>query len=82
MNDIQHKALTERERQCLDLLTQGLWNPEIAERLGLARETVHGHLKHAFVKIGAKNRIEAAVIWTCENCPERTQSVEGHCPIY
>ena len=55
-------GLTEIELKILRLLTEGLNNEEISRTTRLARETVKGHLKALFPKLGVKNRTEAAVL--------------------
>jgi len=54
--------LTEIELKILRLLTEGLNNDDISRTTRLARETVKGHLKSLFPKLGVKNRTEAAVL--------------------
>ena len=51
--------LTERERQVLDLLAQGLTNKEIAERLVITTNTVKRHLKAIFEKLNVHTRSAA-----------------------
>lgn len=51
--------LTAREREVLDLLVEGLTNPEIAERLFISPNTVKRHLKAIFEKLGVKTRAAA-----------------------
>jgi DNA-binding NarL/FixJ family response regulator len=51
--------LTGREWEVLDLLIDGSGTAEIAERLGLALETVRSHVKHVLRKLGVSSRGEA-----------------------
>jgi DNA-binding NarL/FixJ family response regulator/class 3 adenylate cyclase len=44
--------LTERERQVLDLIAQGLPDEEIAERLAISPRAVEAHVRQIFVKLG------------------------------
>lgn len=53
--------LSKRETEILELLTQGLANKEIADRLGLSTETVRVHLKRIYDKLHVHSRTEAAV---------------------
>jgi DNA-binding NarL/FixJ family response regulator len=52
-------ALTDREREVLDLLAQGLTNKEIAEKLFITTNTVKRHLKAIFEKLGVHTRSAA-----------------------
>ena len=52
-------ALTEREREVLDLLARGLTNKEIAEKLVITTNTVKRHLKAIFEKLDVHTRSAA-----------------------
>jgi len=51
--------LTERERDVLKLMVEGLTNNQIAERLVVSRSTVKFHVSSILSKIGASSRTEA-----------------------
>jgi HD-GYP domain-containing protein (c-di-GMP phosphodiesterase class II)/DNA-binding CsgD family transcriptional regulator len=53
--------LTERQVEVLRLVSRGLSNSEIAERLVLSRRTVEHHVQDIYVKIGASTRAGAAM---------------------
>ena len=52
-------SLTNREREILALLADGLGNKQIAARLGISTNTVKTHLELLFEKIGVSSRAEA-----------------------
>jgi DNA-binding NarL/FixJ family response regulator len=52
-------TLTDREREVLELLAQGLTNKEIAEKLVITTNTVKRHLKAIFEKLGVHTRSAA-----------------------
>lgn len=52
--------LSEREREVLALLAEGLRNREIAERLIISEPTVKTHVRHVLEKLRIRNRAEAA----------------------
>src|SRR3954469_5309070 len=53
-------SLTERERDVLELIGQGLSNREIAERLFLAEKTVKNYVTSVLAKLGMQRRTQAA----------------------
>lgn len=62
MSKFKEKAsLTEREKEVLDLVAEGMLNKEIAKKLFLSEKTVKNHLNTIFKKIGVTNRTNAAL---------------------
>jgi DNA-binding NarL/FixJ family response regulator len=55
------ETLSPREREILDLLTQGFADKEIADRLGVKHGTVRWHLQHVYEKLHVRSRTEAAL---------------------
>ncbi len=55
-------SLTEREREVLGLVGEGLTNAEIAERLFLAETTAKTHVHRIMGKLQARDRVQAALI--------------------
>jgi DNA-binding NarL/FixJ family response regulator len=55
------EALTRSERAVVDLVAEGLSNPEVAERLYLSRHTVKRHLANAMLKLDITSRRELMV---------------------
>ncbi len=56
------RDLTEREREVLALLVEGLSNAEIAQRLMISHHTSRFHVSAILSKLGATNRAEAAAL--------------------
>lgn len=56
--------LTDREREILALIGEGLTNREIGLRLFLAEKTVKNHVSRMLTKLGVTRRVQAAVIVT------------------
>jgi pimeloyl-ACP methyl ester carboxylesterase/DNA-binding CsgD family transcriptional regulator len=55
-------ALTERQRDLLDLIAQGRDNAQIAAVLGLSEKTVRNHITSIFAKLEVENRSQAIVL--------------------
>jgi len=60
-NDKRLAGLTEREREVLDLIAEGLTNRQIGERLFLAEKTVKNYVSSLLAKLGMERRTQAAV---------------------
>ncbi|PDS72850.1 response regulator transcription factor [Rhizobium sp. L43] len=56
-------SLTPREREVMDLVSQGLSNKHIGLRLNLQEKTVKHHMTQILSKLGVSNRTEAALQW-------------------
>ena len=54
----KHAMLTEREREVIALVGEGLKNQQIAERLYISGTTVRHHLTSIFSKLGLSDRLE------------------------
>jgi DNA-binding NarL/FixJ family response regulator len=54
-------ALTQRERQVVRLVSEGLKNKQIAERLSIADVTVRHHLTSIFIKLDVADRLSLVV---------------------
>lgn len=61
--EMDETGLSEREENILDMMSQGLTNYEIAEKLELSEKTVRNSISSIFKKINATNRTEAAAYW-------------------
>ena len=53
------EALSDREQQVLDLLSQGLMYKEIADKLAISYETVHTYIRRIYEKLQVRTRTEA-----------------------
>jgi len=55
------EVLTEREREVVELVAEGLSNDEIAERLIMSAATARTHVSRAMIKVGARDRAQLVV---------------------
>jgi pimeloyl-ACP methyl ester carboxylesterase/DNA-binding CsgD family transcriptional regulator len=61
VEDAVFASLTARERGILTLITEGLGNADIADRLGISEKTVRNHVSNLFDKLGVDSRAQAMV---------------------
>lgn len=61
VNSSEDCSLTQRQRDVLHLVADGQSNKRIADMLGLSIHTVKLHLHNASLRLGARNRTEAAM---------------------
>lgn len=54
--------LTRREYEVLELMVEGLTNPDIAARLTISRSTARAHVSHILSKLEVSNRAEAVAL--------------------
>jgi len=57
-------TLTQREREVLDLVAEGLTNKEIARHLAVSPATIKAHVERIIAKLGVADRTQAAVLVT------------------
>ena len=59
--DAAFSALSPREREVLALISEGLGNAEIGERLSISEKTVRNHISSVYDKLGVWTRAQAMV---------------------
>jgi len=62
--------ITRREREVIDLVTDGLGNKEIAQRLNLAPHTVQNYVRHILEKLALHSRLQLAAFAHKAGVPE------------
>jgi DNA-binding NarL/FixJ family response regulator len=55
-------CLSNREREVLSLVAQGLSNREIGSQLHVSEETVKSHVRHTLLRLGVRNRAHAVSV--------------------
>jgi two-component system nitrate/nitrite response regulator NarL len=55
-------SITERERQIIHLISEGLSNKEIGRQLDVCEGTIKVHLHHIYQKLAIRNRAALAVL--------------------
>ena len=58
----EHPALSERQRQIVELLAQGLTTKEICRKLGISPNTVKTHVATIFRALGVRNRTQLVAV--------------------
>jgi DNA-binding NarL/FixJ family response regulator len=66
-----YDGLTEREREVLELVAEGLSNYEVGERLGLAEKTIKHYMTNILGKLQVRSRVEAALLVAREGPPQK-----------
>ena len=66
-----YDGLTEREREVLELVAEGLSNYEVGERLGLAEKTIKHYMTNILGKLQLRSRVEAALLVAREGPPPK-----------
>jgi DNA-binding CsgD family transcriptional regulator len=56
-------ALTPQQHRCVELMSAGLTDREIAEQIGAGVGTVKAHLMRLRDRTGARNRVELAIMY-------------------
>jgi DNA-binding NarL/FixJ family response regulator len=54
-------SLSQREKEVLNLIAQGLTNKEIGQTLFISESTAKVHVRNIFAKLGVRTRAQAAV---------------------
>jgi len=57
--NIGNGNLTERETEVLHLISEGMSNADIAEKIFVSTNTIKYHIKNIYLKLDVKNRVEA-----------------------
>ena len=55
-------ALSDREREVLACIVDGMTNKQAALALGISEKTVKTHVSHLLAKLGVRDRTQAAVL--------------------
>ncbi|MEL7161894.1 MAG: response regulator transcription factor [Bacteroidota bacterium] len=61
--DHDFQELTPRQNEIVRLVAQGLYNAEIADRLGITDGTCRQHISQIFKRLQINNRTELAILW-------------------
>jgi len=56
-------TLTKRQKEVADLVSQGLTNREIAQRLGIDERSAEGHVERIRNRLGVRSRAQITTWW-------------------
>jgi DNA-binding NarL/FixJ family response regulator len=56
--------VSEAQRVVLEYLLEGLTEPQIAERIGRSRHTVHDHTKAIYASLGVSSRVHLVLLFS------------------
>ncbi len=56
--------VSDAQRVVLDLLLEGMTEPQIAERIGRSRHTVHDHTKAIYAALGVNSRVHLVLLFS------------------
>jgi len=68
----EKRLLSDREKEIVQLVTQGFRNREIGEKLFISEQTVKNHLHNIFDKLGVSDRLELALYAIHHSLVEQT----------
>ena len=71
-------VLTPRQWEIGSLVTQGLTNRQIAERLVVSERTVDGHLERIRNRLGVRSRAQIAAWWVEQTSPKSPERRQAH----
>ena len=77
VNEDGMRLLTEREKEVVRLLAEGLQNREIAKELKLSEHTIKNYLFHIFDKLGVSSRVELMLYAVSNAKSVQTESVQS-----
>ncbi len=63
-------SLTKRQKEVADLVSQGLTNREIAQRLGIDERSAEGHVERIRIRLGVRSRAQIATWWVASRAPD------------
>jgi two-component system nitrate/nitrite response regulator NarL len=75
---VEGVRITKREREVIDLVTDGLDNKEIAQQLNLATHTVKNYMRHILEKLALHSRLQLAAFAHKAGAPEASHRT---CPL-